>query len=817
MGPRWWCASSVIAIAAAAGCLDSAPACDDGSLCPLGAVCLPAGGCATPAQVEACDLADELAPCEVQGVGGQQGVCLDGACNFGRCGDGVVEPRLGEVCDLALTADCARDCASDLSCGNGIVDGEVGESCDDANATNHDGCSVRCTTEVATWEPVGTTGGPAAAAAAYDPVRRMVVVFGGYYPNQPGAALNTDTTFEVHRTAWIRRAPLTSPPARIAAAMAFHGGLGQTVLFGGSTSAGPQADTWTYDGATWHALDLSPAPPARTGHLMAYDAGRDRVVLTAGAAIGEGLHDTWEFDGTAWTEGPAFPDGLGPAMAYDPTRGRVVAVAMAPDQSATHTWTYDGVAWSPLAGADLPPMESPGMAFDMQRQQIVVFGGYSPTQGDALGGLWQLAGTTWQDGGDATVLGPRSSPTMVYDPSWAKLLVGGGYSYSGANTSWRWGDQAGWPYGGYPTPYSGGTALWSDGDGLTVVSAGSADLWHRLDATWARTTLATAAPSDYAAPVTYDPISDRLLMVTAEGSPTLEVHSVVDGAWASLPSVGAPPARRAYAIAFDAARGELVLTGGEPIAFGEALGPETWTYNGAAWSPVTPAVVPPPRSDAALAYDPIHQRVVMFGGEHSTVDDLIYYGDTWTFDGATWTEVPLDVHPPNRSRAMLAFDPSRGTMVLLGGNALADAWEFDGTAWRFLAAVATAASYGSLVYDVPRGELLWLQDSGGARLWFATDGVDEACGSGRDLDGDELIDCADPDCWIACTPTCSPVMATAGACDRDDPDAPRCGDDVCAPYEAPGCIADCGAPPAVCGDGTCDATEAAAGCPGDCH
>ena len=25
----------------------------------------------------------------------------------------------------------------------------------------------------------------------------------------------------------------------------------------------------------------------------------------------------------------------------------------------------------------------------------------------------------------------------------------------------------------------------------------------------------------------------------------------------------------------------------------------------------------------------------MFGGQHSTVDDLIYYGDTWTFDGAT--------------------------------------------------------------------------------------------------------------------------------------------------------------------------------------
>ncbi len=79
------------------------------------------------------------------------------------CGDGIVEPSLGETCDdgNAVPGDgcsgiCALEpgyacttpgqpCANLWVCGNGKVD--PGESCDDGNTKSGDGCTANCTVE----------------------------------------------------------------------------------------------------------------------------------------------------------------------------------------------------------------------------------------------------------------------------------------------------------------------------------------------------------------------------------------------------------------------------------------------------------------------------------------------------------------------------------------------------------------------------------------------------------------------------------------------------------------------------------------------
>jgi len=70
----------------------------------------------------------------------------------GPCGNGILEPALGEVCDdgNAETEFCGRggDCLGDCSlleslCGNGILD--PGESCDDAAADSMGDCTTSCT------------------------------------------------------------------------------------------------------------------------------------------------------------------------------------------------------------------------------------------------------------------------------------------------------------------------------------------------------------------------------------------------------------------------------------------------------------------------------------------------------------------------------------------------------------------------------------------------------------------------------------------------------------------------------------------------
>jgi cysteine-rich repeat protein len=64
-------------------------------------------------------------------------------CGFERCGNGVVDP--GEDCDPghAVAEDgCSLSCRADSTCGNGVI--ESGETCDDGNAKTGDGCSPSC-------------------------------------------------------------------------------------------------------------------------------------------------------------------------------------------------------------------------------------------------------------------------------------------------------------------------------------------------------------------------------------------------------------------------------------------------------------------------------------------------------------------------------------------------------------------------------------------------------------------------------------------------------------------------------------------------
>ena len=75
-------------------------------------------------------------------------------CIWGDCGDGIVQPRIGEVCDDGNTdADdgCDAFCQAE-SCGDGVVQAGLGEMCDDGDAGLEnragDGCNEICITEI---------------------------------------------------------------------------------------------------------------------------------------------------------------------------------------------------------------------------------------------------------------------------------------------------------------------------------------------------------------------------------------------------------------------------------------------------------------------------------------------------------------------------------------------------------------------------------------------------------------------------------------------------------------------------------------------
>lgn len=75
-----------------------------------------------------------------------------------------------------------------------------------------------------------------------------------------------------------------------------------------------------------------------------------------------------------------------------------------------------------------------------------------------------------------------------------------------------------------------------------------------------------------------------------------------------------------------------------------------------------------------MAYDAATGKVVWFGGGGKTK-----LGNTWTWDGATWTNQAPATSPPARENASMAYDAATGNVVLFGGGDPAGSRSFGDT------------------------------------------------------------------------------------------------------------------------------------------
>jgi hypothetical protein len=141
-----------------------------------------------------------------------------------------------------------------------------------------------------------------------------------------------------------------------------------------------------------------------------------------------------------------------------------------------------------------------------------------------------------------------------------------------------------------------------------------------------------------------------------------------------------PSARHAAAMAYDPAHSAVMLFGGD--AGGGPLG-DTWAWDGSRWAQLSPAHSPSARTGAALAFDGQQGTLVLFGGNEAGGRPA---ADTWTWSGSDW--VPTGGHsaPPGRSGAGLVYDASVGRLVLFGGvgagsRPLEDTWTWGRQEW----------------------------------------------------------------------------------------------------------------------------------------
>lgn len=245
--------------------------------------------------------------------------------------------------------------------------------------------------------------GPSArddAVMGFDEARGTVVLFGGRAGAGPGAIALADT-WEWDGASWSRRSE-TGPVARMHAAGAFDPVRGVMVLFGG---VGPGdvmlRDTWEWNGSAWARRD-STGPAASAPNGMAWDPVRQRLQmltskLTSPAGGGGRVtSELWEWDGAHWLPRPGSPPPLSPAQRIASAGaggGLILFDGYPPSGTSGATWRWDNSAWTQVSAAGPSPRNSAALAYDAARNRVVLFGGGTNTTDFA--DTWEWNGSSW--------------------------------------------------------------------------------------------------------------------------------------------------------------------------------------------------------------------------------------------------------------------------------------------------------------------------------------------------------------------------------------------------------------------------------------
>lgn len=466
------------------------------------------------------------------------------------------------------------------------------------------------------------------------------------------------------------------------------------------------AATWSFDGVRWRR-HLPDGLAGQIPWLMAYDPLRAQSV-----ALVDG--QPYVSNGAGWI---GLPVGSGPASgasaAFDGTTNQIIAFGgtlMSPTDMMMR-WT--GSAWLSMNPAVRPsPRMSAGLAFDPVRSRLVLFGG---TTGAAnLGDTWEWDGLQWVQRAPAVSPSARAGQ-LVFDPAAQEIvLLGGAIAFPGFLTDcWGWNGTSWTARGALPAVGSvrfqraGNQQAvpvgYHDGSNLFLVTGDDrADVYRRSGSSWVPVWIDPLQAQPVGA-MAYDPTRSEILLAGGKAGTDTWAWN---GSW-QLRSSSGPGARTFGAMA--PLGTSMVLFGGEQAQ--QAVG-DTWLWNGASWSQPALAVQPPPRAGHAMAN--VGNHVLLFGGSTPTM----ILADTWRFDGVQWTQLQPAHVPPARNLHGLAHDPIRQRTVMLGGQGQVgtpdDTWEWDGVDWNDMFATHPSAYWAPLVFDSVQGQVVSVAQD---RVW----------------------------------------------------------------------------------------------------
>jgi hypothetical protein len=217
-----------------------------------------------------------------------------------------------------------------------------------------------------------------------------------------------------------------------------------------------------------------------------------------------------------------------------------------------------------------------------------------------------------------------------------------------------------------------------------MVEAGSKPSWRLIaanDPVKDERQLAAAA---------YDAPTNSLIVFAGTNSTALtndirslsSANGIGNGSWSIVipnGAFGSPTARIAPTAVYDTANSRMIVFGGCTGDFCTAVQNDVWVLTDAngqsgapTWIQLTPAGLPPaPRYLHSAAYDPVNNRMIIYGGENL----LKMFSDTWVLSNAnglggtpTWTQLSPSGGPPQgRSLPTIVYDPTSNSLIEFAG------------------------------------------------------------------------------------------------------------------------------------------------------
>ncbi len=164
-------------------------------------------------------------------------------------------------------------------------------------------------------------------------------------------------------------------------------------------------------------------------------------------------------------------------------------------------------------------------------------------------------------------------------------------------------------------------------------------------------------------------------------------------AWVNLNPSNPPPPRVGHTMADLPERNLAILFGGSS---GSAVYADTWEfrYDTNTWTNRNALNSPPPLAGQGMVYAPDLDKIILFGG--SSDAQTATSTQTWSYDygSNSWTALNASNPPPPRAVPGMIYDPVHHKVILFGGrsgfppagDSMGDCWSYDpaGNAWTNL-------------------------------------------------------------------------------------------------------------------------------------